>query len=212
MKRWLALAGALCVALWMLGSPAKAQAPMWLCVEVPASAAQAGSAPYNCQYVSATNPLPITGSFSISGFRPVAFGAPITATTGGATGTLPTNTGEVVATNVGTTNGAYCALGGSATRSSQYIAPNGGWFAFAISGDTQVTCITSTSTTTINTAGGSGLPTGTGGGGGGGGSGCVGTSGTPCIVDTNASGNLIGAVEAGTATTGTAVPSSGIYV
>lgn len=31
--------------------------------------------------------------------------------------------------------------------------------------------------------------------GGGGGGGCAGTSGTPCIVDTNASGNLINAIE-----------------
>ena len=118
---------------------------------------------------SASNPLQVNASVSasIAGFRPVAYGTPISVTTGGNTGTLPTNTGEVVATNVGTTNGAYCALGASATTSSQYIAPNGGWFAFAISGDTQLTCITSTSTTTVNTAGGSGLPTGTGGGGGG---------------------------------------------
>jgi hypothetical protein len=113
--------------------------------------------------------IPITGTISASlgGFRPTAYGTPIAATTGGVTGTLPANTGQVVATNVGTTNGAYCALGASATTSSQFIAPNGGWFGFAISGDTQLTCITASSTTTVNLAGGSGLPTGTGGGGGG---------------------------------------------
>lgn len=103
-----------------------------------------------------------------AGFRPTAFGTPITATTGGVTGTLPAGA-EVIATNVGTTNGAYCQLGASVTSSAQYIAPNGGWFAFGISGDTQLTCQSVASTTTINMAGGSGLPGGTGGGGGGGG-------------------------------------------
>lgn len=123
----------------------------------------------------------VSVSASITGFRPTAYGTPIAVTTGGVTGTLPAGS-EVVATNVGTTNGAYCQLGGTATTSSQYIAPNGGWFAFAISGDTQLTCITSTSTTTVNMAGGSGLPTGTGGGGGGGSGGSV-TQGTvPWVV------------------------------
>lgn len=126
-----------------------------------------------CQPVTSGNPLPVSASVSasITGFRPVSAGTPISVTTGGVTGTLPTNTGTVVATNVGTTNGAYCSLGGSTSTSAQYIAPNGGWFAFAISGDTQLTCITSTSTTTVNMVGGSGLPTGTGGGGGSGGGG-----------------------------------------
>lgn len=113
-----------------------------------------------------------TVNASVTGFRPTAYGTPISvvSTAGGTSGTLPSGS-EVVATNVGTTNGAYCALGATATTSDQYIAPNGGWFAFAISGDTQLTCITATGTTTVNTAGGTGLPTGTGGGGGSGGGG-----------------------------------------
>ena len=153
------------IAVVCLALPAAAHA-QWL---GPKTAIVDGTGAY---FGTTSNPLNIAGSFSASltGFRPTTYGTPIAVTTGGNTGTLPAGT-EVVATNTGTTNGAYCALGASATTSSQYIAPNGGWFAFAISGDTQLTCITSTSTTTVNMAGGSGLPTGTGGGGGSGGSG-----------------------------------------
>lgn len=117
----------------------------------------------------------INGSItaSLSGFpTSQSTGTPIAATTGGVTGTLPTGA-VVVATNVGTTNGAYCKLGASATTSDQFISPNGGWFAFTVGANTQLTCITSASTTTVNIVGGSGLPTGTGGGGGGGSGGAV---------------------------------------
>ena len=104
----------------------------------------------------------VTATASITGFTATSAGTPITATTGGATGTLPAGA-VVVATNVGPTNGAYCALGGSSSTSQQYIAPGGGWFAFTVGASTQLTCITSASTTTIDTVGGSGLPTGVGG-------------------------------------------------
>lgn len=131
------------------------------------------SAGLDCIPVSSSNPFPVTGSFSTSGgFTALTTGTPISVTTGGVSGTLPTGT-VVVATNVGATNGAYCALGASATTSSQYLSPGGGWFAFAVGASTQLTCITSTSTTTVNMTGGSGLPTGTGGGGGGGSGGAV---------------------------------------
>ena len=133
------------------------------------------SAGLDCIPVSSANPFPVTGSFSTTvsgGFTALTTGTPISVTTGGVSGTLPTGT-VVVATNVGATNGAYCALGASATTSSQYLSPGGGWFAFAVGASTQLTCITSTSTTTVNMTGGSGLPTGTGGGGGGGSSGAV---------------------------------------
>jgi len=119
---------------------------------------------------NSTYALPVTASVSISGFTAASTGTPISVTTGGVTGTLPAGA-VVVATNVGATNGAYCALGASATTSSQYLSPGGGWFSFTVGSATQLTCITSTSTTTVNMTGGSGLATGTGGGGGGGGSG-----------------------------------------
>lgn len=142
--------------VWL--SPAFAQAPV-----LPSYRNATGS---GTTEVSVANPLPVSGSFSASSFTATSTGTPISVTTGGVTGTLPTGA-VVVATNVGTTNGAYCALGASATTSSQYIAPNGGWFAFTVGASTQLTCITSTSTTTVNMTGGAGLPAGTGGGGGG---------------------------------------------
>lgn len=108
----------------------------------------------------------VDAATSVSGFAPATTGTPISVTTGGVTGTLPAGS-VVIATNVGTTNAAYCKLGASATTSDQYIAPNGGWFAFTVGAATQLTCITSTSTTTVNMVGGAGLATGTGGGGGG---------------------------------------------
>jgi hypothetical protein len=150
----------LCLLALCFASPARAESDIY-CLT--------GSGLLPWQPASTANPCPVSASVSasISGFLPVSHGTPISVTTGGVSGTLPTNTGEVVATNVGTTNGAYCALGASATTSDQYIAPNGGWFGFTVTGSTQLTCITSTSTTTVNMVGGSGLPTGTGGGGGG---------------------------------------------
>lgn len=125
------------------------------------------TSPTNWTACSASTPVPISGSFSatVSGFAPASTGTPISVTTGGVTGTLPAGT-VVVASNVGSTNGAYCKLGASATTSDQLIPPNS-WFAFTVGASTQLTCITSTSTTTVNMVGGSGLPTGAGGGGGG---------------------------------------------
>lgn len=132
---------------------------------------------------SVADPLQVAGTFSatLGGFAPATVGTPISVTTGGDTGTLPVGA-VVVATNVGTTNGAYCALGAASTTAQQYIAPNGGWFAFTVGAATQLTCITSTSTTTVNMVGGAGLATGTGGGGGGGSGGSV-TQGTSPWVD-----------------------------
>mgnify|MGYP001602080522 CR=1 FL=1 len=129
-----------------------------------------------------SNPLNVAGSFSASfaGFPTTqTTGTPISVVSGGTgvTGTLPSGT-VVVATNVGTTNIAYCKLGASATTSDQAITPNGGWFAFTVGASTQLTCITSTSTTTVNMVGGSGLPTGTGGGGGGSSSGITSWAGS----------------------------------
>lgn len=142
---------------------------------------------------SVANPLPVSASVSasISGFTAASTGTPISVTTGGVTGSLPAGA-VVVATNVGATNGAYCKLGASATTSDQYLSPGGGWFAFTVLANTQLTCITSTSTTTVNMVGGAGLPTGTGGGGGA--SGAVNVSqfgGNNVVTGTGAGGNGI---------------------
>jgi hypothetical protein len=153
---------------------------------------------------SATNPMPVNASVSasISGFRPTAYGTPFTATTGGVTGTLPAGS-VVVAFNTGTTNTAYCALGGTATLSDVAIPP-ASWFAFTISGDTQLSCITSTSTTAINTAGGSGLPTGAGGGGGG--------AGGSSSITTWAGGTLGAMANYGTSPGAVLVPGMNAFV
>lgn len=163
---WLSVAAIIAtIAFWSPG--VRAQGVTRLCF---APASPVGN---SCQDVTAANPLPIIGSISTTGFPTVqTTGTPISVTTGGVTGTLPTGA-VVVATNVGTTNGAYCKLGASATTSDQFIAPNGGWFAFTVGASTQLTCITASSTTTVNMVGGSGLPTGTGGGGGSGGGGAI---------------------------------------
>ncbi len=125
-------------------------------------------------------------SASITGFEPATTGTAISVTTGGNTGTLPAGT-VVVASNIGTTNNAYCKLGASATVADQLIAPNS-WFAFTVGAATQLTCITASSTTTINMVGGSGLPTGAGGGGGGSGSNAA-ASATGSSVPSSASYN-----------------------
>ena len=70
----------------------------------------------------------------------------------------------VVAVNVGSTNGAYCAPGATATTSDHYLAPGGGWFAWNPNSATTLACIQAGGSTTVNVTGGSGgLPTGSGG-------------------------------------------------
>lgn len=166
MKRWIIALAAFAFLSLGLGG-AKAQAPVSLYCWNPSGSGLNQFAPCN-----AANPLVVSASVSasITGFPGTqSTGTPISVTTGGVTGNLPAGT-VVVASNVGTTNNAYCKLGASATTSDQLIAPNS-WFAFTVGASTQLTCITSTSTTTINMVGGSGLPTGAGGGGGSGGGG-----------------------------------------
>lgn len=160
---------ALVVALCAIPGQANAQASVSLYCWNPT-----GSQATNNQFTpcNAANPLVVSASVSasITGFPGSAqtTGTPFTATTGGVTGTLPAGT-EVVVSNTGTTNTAFCKLGASASVGDQPIPPNS-WFGFTVGTNTQVTCITSASTTGINMVGGSGLPTGAGGGGGGGGS------------------------------------------
>jgi hypothetical protein len=102
--------------------------------------------------------LNVSGSFSgsIAGFDPVTIGTPITATTSGVTGTLPSGTAvEVV--NVGA-NSAWCQLGASATgiTNAKQLSPGQQW-AIAVGSATQITCESMAATTTINLIGGSGL-------------------------------------------------------
>ena len=131
-----------------------------------------------------------------AGFLVASTYTPLSATTSSSTTSITGSPAEILATNVGATNGAYCTPGATATTSSQYIAPSGGWFAFQANGATTLACITATGTTTVNVQGGSGLATGTGGGGGGGG------SSAPADSTLTATGTLSAADTASTATTG----------
>jgi hypothetical protein len=175
MRRFLSAVLALAASLWL--TPTLARAQTGTPAITVSTCGTLGNTPVVGNYYSVSQDT--TGklctaasvSASITGFRPTAYGTPISATGGGATGTLPAGA-EVVAFNVGTFP-AYCQLGASVTSSATYIAASGGWFGFAISGDTQLSCQGIGGTTTINMAGGSGLPTGTGGGGGSGGGGAV---------------------------------------
>jgi hypothetical protein len=151
---------------------AQAQQPVWLCVDVPATAHQ-DSSTFNCQYVSSANPLPVTASVSVGGFAPNGnYGTPLSVSSSSSNVALPTGT-VVAVYNIGST-AAYCKLGASnavtATTSDDYV-PGNSAVPYTVGSNTYLACITASSTTTINTSGGTGLLTGFGGGGGGGGSG-----------------------------------------
>lgn len=180
--------------LALFGVSARAQGPD-LCA-VTTAAPTYGDGQTRAQSCDPQGNLRTTASVSasIAPFAPVTTGTPIAVTTGGVTGTLP-NGAVVVAFNVGTTNTAFCKLGASATVNDAAISP-GGWLAFAVGVNTQLTCITSASTTTVNMVGGSGLPTGVGGGSSGGG-GSV-TQGTTPWVVSNAGTFAVQAAQSGT--------------
>lgn len=81
--RYLALLSCLAAFLSAWLGAAYAQQPVWLCVEIPATAQQ-GAGVFNCNYVSATNPLPVT-TLPPAG---VAILGNATGTTGAVVGTL----------------------------------------------------------------------------------------------------------------------------
>ena len=137
----------------------------------------------------------ISGSISASfaSFHLASVLTPLTATTSSQASSTFTAGQTVVVTNIGTTNFLYCQPGATATLSSQPIAPNGGWFAFATTSETTIACLTSTSTTTANFAVGTGGPAGTGGGGGSSGGGSTNitqTAGTNINATVAATGQL----------------------
>ena len=164
--------------------------------------------------VSASNPLPVTGSFSatLSGFAPgSAYATPLGVSTTSARVALPAGS-VVVVYNTGA-SAAFVQLGGAAvtaTTANDVVAP-GGWTAFTVGTNSFLAAVTSSGTTSLNISGGSGLPTGAVGGAGGGGSvptGAAGTpnaavvtvqgiaGGTPQPVSLAAGANIIGSVNA----------------
>ena len=117
--------------------------------------------------VSATNPLPVTGSLSatLSGFQPgAAYATPLAVSTSSSRVALPSGT-TVIVYNTGAT-AAYVQLGGSnvAATTANDVIPAGGWSAFSVGSNAYLAALTSSGTTTLNVSGGSGLPTGGGGG------------------------------------------------
>ena len=117
--------------------------------------------------VSATNPLPVSGSLSatLNGFQPgSAYATPLAASTTSSRVALPAGA-VVVVYNTGA-SAAYVQLGGSsvAATNANDVVPAGGWMAFTVGANTYLAAITSSGTTSLNISGGSGLPTGVGGG------------------------------------------------
>jgi hypothetical protein len=118
-------------------------------------------------------------------------------------------------------------LGASSSTAQQYIAPNGGWFAFSVGAATQISCVTAAGTTTINLVGGAGFPIGNAGSAGGTAAN-VGATGSPAptsaaLAGAASGGNLASLIQANasvpinisTAATTQLVPASGsarIYV
>ena len=125
--------------------------------------------------VSASNPLPISGSFSatLAGFAPGGTFATLTATGSSASVALPAGT-AVALQNTGTTT-VSCTLGvGSAVALASEVQVPAGSTVFVTPGsNTFGACIDQTGSTSnlVVLAGGSGLGTGFGGGGSGGGGG-----------------------------------------
>lgn len=128
-----------------------------------------------CPLIGASNPLPVTGTFSstISGFTPGGTYANLTATVASASVALPAGT-VVAFQNTGTAT-VSCNLGvGSAVATANQIqVPPSSTIFVTVGSNTFGACIdqTGSASNVVVLAGGSGLGTGFGGGGGSGGGG-----------------------------------------
>lgn len=125
----------------------------------------------SCIPVSSTNPLPVNASVSASvgGFHWEATLTPVSASTTPVTTTITAGK-TIVIQNIGTTNSAYCALGGTTSANATAVPPNSS-VSLTSTGETSLTCVTSASTTTLNLQSGTGLWGNFGGGSSGGGGG-----------------------------------------
>ena len=112
-------------------------------------------------------PLPVSGTFSLSGFQPTPSYSQLSVGATSSRVALPSGT-VVVVYNTGS-NAAYVTLGGSsvaATTADDVIQPNS-WMAFTVGSNAYLAAIETAGGTALNISGGSGLPTGAGAGGGG---------------------------------------------
>src|SRR5574343_718569 len=170
MKRFTNLLGALglFVALWV--SPALAQNPSTVKLCIPTSATQCGA-------VTASNPLPVSGSFSatLAGFTPNGNYTTLTATASSSASTaLPA--GTVVAFQNASAVDVSCVLssGAATATTNKLIVRAGATVYYTVDTNVNTACInqTGSASNVIVLAGGSGLGTAFGGassGGGGGG-------------------------------------------
>ena len=145
---------------------------------------------------SVSNPAHVTGTFSASlgtftQSTSGAIGTPISATTSGATGTLPTGA-SVLLVNTSTSYGATCAFGTSDAGAAYYVPAAQSQEIGVPSGSTQIHCTGIGGTAQINMIGGSGIFAGAGGGGGSGGGGTVtqGPAGASAWLVTGAGGTF----------------------
>lgn len=155
--------------------------------------------------ISATNPMPVSGSFSASltGFQPTPAYAGLSVSTTSSRVALPAGT-VVVVYNTGSSP-AFVTLGGSgvtATTANDVIQPNS-WMAFTTGPNTYLAAIETAGATALNLSGGAGLPTGGGGasGGGGGSNASVSSTGSAApasatYMGANSSGSIAGLVQA----------------
>ncbi len=130
---------------------------------------------------SVSNPAHVTGTFSASlgtftQSNSGAIGTPISATTSGATGTLPTGA-SVLLVNTSTSYGATCTFGASDAGAAYYVPAAQSQEIGVPAGATQIHCTGIGGTAQINLIGGSGIFAGAGGGGSGGGGGGTVTQG-----------------------------------
>ena len=127
----------------------------------------------NLTNVSATNPLPVAGTFSasIAGFTPTPSYTQLSVS--GTTGNTALPTGTVVLVYNTGTNVAYVQLGGSGVTAatSNDAVPALGGCGFTVGSNGYLAAITASSTTSLNISGGSGLVSGCWGGGSGAGGG-----------------------------------------
>jgi len=182
--------------LWMVAGTAFAQSPQTvkLCVSTGGN---------TCPLVTASAPLPVTGSFSatLSGFTPNGNYATLTATAASSASTaMPA--GEVVAFQNTSSIDLSCVISsGAATATTNKIILRGGASVFlTVGSNANAACInqTGSASNVVVMAGGTGLGTNFGGGGSGGGGGAVTLASGAVASGAYSSGSIAsGAVSSG---------------
>jgi len=171
--KWLGALGALVL---MTSGPSRearsaAAPPVAPCITITSTIN--GSTIESCQPISASNPMPISGTFSatLSGFLPTPAYATLSVGAASSSVALPGGT-SVIVYNTGA-HAAFVKLGDSSVTASagNDVVQPGSWLAFTVGANTYLAAIEVDGATSLNLSGGAGLPTGAGGGSGGSGGG-----------------------------------------